>query len=457
MMLRVLIVEDDALLRKALHDRLLHSGMCVQACSTLGEARSHLSSDSFDVLLVDMRLPDGDGVQFIAEAKEQNRDIDAVVMTAFAEVKSAVLALKNGAYDYLPKPFDNIQLDKILRNIGDKRMLNQQVSSLTQMTTGYSEATSPFGDLAGTAGMGPLYETARKIAHSPNTTVLILGESGTGKGVLAKSIHRASPRRDRPFVDINCSAIPGQLMESELFGYEKGAFTDAKNRKPGLLEVAEGGTFFLDEIGDMDINLQGKLLKVLEEKEFRRLGSSRSVRVDVRVIVATHRNLKEMVKTGKFREDLYYRLSVVPIVIPPLRDRRDSIEILARVFLDFYCKQTGRSIQSFTPEVIAALKQYSWPGNVRELRNVVERCVILTTADTIGIDDLGLSPVISTSVQDPESPHAMPIMSLAECEKNLMCSVLKSVNGNKNKAAEILKIHRTTLYKKIEEYGLESL
>jgi two-component system response regulator AtoC len=365
--------------------------------------------------------------------------------------------LKGGAYDYLPKPFEDVQIEKILRNICEKRTVNQQVSYLTKITSGEVGDDSPFGDLASTPSMGPIFEKARKIAQSPNTTVLILGESGTGKGVLAKAIHRASERRDRPFVDINCSAIPGQLMESELFGYEKGAFTDAKNRKAGLLEMAQGGSFFLDEIGDMDANLQAKLLKVLEDKEFRRLGSSRSVKVDVRLIVATHRDLKAMVKSGTFREDLYYRLSVIPFVLPPLRERRECIEILAQTHLAFYSKQLRRSIRGFTPAAMAALREYSWPGNVRELRNLVERCVILTSGNEIDVGDLELSPLaVSTPSLGNETPAAdTPLMSLAESEKRLIIAALKSVQGNRNKAADILKIHRTTLYKKVEEYGLE--
>ncbi|MEI6808288.1 MAG: sigma-54 dependent transcriptional regulator [bacterium] len=451
--LRILIVEDDALLRKSLYDRLTRGGMSVQACDTLGEARRHIADDSFDVMLIDMCLPDGDGVKFFTEIAPQTPCMDAVVMTAFADVKSAVHALKSGAYDYLTKPFEDVLLDKVLRNISDKRMLNQQVSALAKMTGGVSDASSPFGDLVGTAGMEPVYEKAKKIARSSNTTVMILGESGTGKGVLAKAIHRASPRRDRPFVDVNCSAIPGQLMESELFGYEKGAFTDAKVRKQGLLELAHGGTFFMDEIGDMDANLQGKLLKVLEEKEFRRLGSSRSMQVDVRVIVATHRDLKKMVKSGTFREDLYYRLSVIPVVIPPLRERKDGIGILARSYLDYYCKQVGRAAMVFAPEAMKALTQYTWPGNVRELRNLVERCVILASGDKIGVDDLSLSQ--PSDADEPDAGETTRITSLAESEKRLISAVLNSVHGNKNKAADILKIHRTTLYKKMEEYGLD--
>jgi len=456
--LNILVIEDDALMRKALYDKLSGKGHSVIACGTLAEARQRLEDeDAFDLMLVDMCLPDGNGVEFVGELQKQDVGADTVIMTAFADIASAVLALKNGAYDYLSKPIEDAQIDKILRNVEDKRTLNQQVSSLTRISLSAGDMT--FGDMIGAGSMKSIFERADKLARSANTTVLILGESGTGKGVLAKQIHKASPRCNKPFVDVNCSAIPGQLMESELFGYEKGAFTDAKARKLGLLEVAQGGTVFLDEIGDMDISLQGKLLKVLEEKEFRRLGGARSIRVDVRIIAATNRDLKDLISQNKFREDLYYRLSVVPIVMPPLRERRDCIELFAKCFLGFYAKEMGRSINGFTRQASDALMAYAWPGNIRELKNLVERCVILAPEETIGINDLGLPAVsgeVSAGLQNDEVPdsYSMPVMSLAECERKLIATVLQSVDGNKNKAADILAIHRTTLYKKIEEYEL---
>jgi transcriptional regulator with PAS, ATPase and Fis domain len=270
--------------------------------------------------------------------------------------------------------------------------------------------------------------------------------------MLAQAIHRLSPRAEKPFVDINCSAIPGQLMESEIFGYERGAFTDAKNRKPGLLEIANEGSVFLDEIGDMDLNLQGKLLKVIEDKEFRRLGGAHTTKVDIRIIAATNRDLRVRVKEGKFREDLYYRLSVVPLVMPPLREHKKSIEPLASYYLNFLNRQIGREIKGFTSRAMKALKEYTWPGNVRELRNCIERGVLLESGEEIDIESLGLPRGSGGSTR--EKGKEIPPMSLAEGEKRLIASVLDSVEGNKNKAAEILKIHRTTLYKKMQEYKL---
>jgi DNA-binding NtrC family response regulator len=454
--LRILIIEDDALLRKAVYDRVSKWGHKAHACESLAEARDFQEKSVFDLVLTDMCLPDGNAVDFLEEEKKANPETEIVVMTAFADVRTAISAIRSGAYDYLPKPFEDEQLEKVIRNVAEKCSLSKQVSMLGQLAEPDLDDFQQFGDMIGTASLGRIFETARRIAKTPDTTVLILGESGTGKGMLAKAIHRFSPRGDKPFVDINCSAIPAQLMESEMFGYEKGAFTDAKTRKPGLLEAAQGGTVFLDEIGDMEMNLQGKLLKVLEDKEFRRLGGSRSTRVDVRVIAATNRDLKAKVKEGQFREDLYYRLSVVPIVMPPLREHKESVDILAKCYLGLFCRQMGRQIEGFSPEAIKSLREYSWPGNVRELRNVVERCVILGDGNVISEKELNLSGAVPTPSTPSSTGEAMPVMSLAECERKLIESVLKSVDGNKNKAADILKIHRTTLYKKIEEYGLEA-
>ncbi len=473
MELQILVIEDYTLLRKALYDKLTSKGHKVLACETIGEATAHLDANGFELVFCDMRLPDGNGIDFLSSSKPEHPETEFVIMTAFADVATAVEAIKKGAFDYLPKPFEDAQLEKIVRNVADKRSLSNQLSALTHLSSQDEHNLKLFGDMIGTAKLGLIFQTAEKIALSPDTTVLIMGESGTGKGMLAKAIHRASPRANKPFVDINCSAIPAQLIESELFGYEKGAFTDAKNRKPGLLEVANGGTVFLDEIGDMELNLQGKLLKVLEDKEFRRLGSAKPVKIDVRIVAATNRDLKARVKEGLFREDLYYRLSVIPIILPPLREHLESIEPLAKYYLTYYSKQLGKKVTRFTDEAMCVLKSYSWPGNVRELRNVVERSIILATNEEISPDVLLMHGISSDTLQNgvaKKEPQSMnvpksaessatqtqfPIMSLAEAEKLLIQTVLKSVSGNKNKAAEILKIHRTTLYKKLEEYQLQ--
>lgn len=454
--LQILVIEDDALLRKAIYDRLRSAGHDVQARDCLAQARQILEETDVDLLLSDMRLPDGDGLKFIAEQKELHPDTEMVVMTAYADISTAVEALKAGAFDYLPKPFEDEQLDKIVRNVADKQTLTRQVTSLSEMQVRECGEVLSFGEMIGSSVLVKIFERAQLIALAADTTALIMGESGTGKGMLARAIHLASPRAKKPFLDINCAAIPEQLMESELFGYEKGAFTDAKQRKPGLFEAAEGGTVFLDEIGDMDLKLQGKILKVLEDKCFRRLGGAKSVSVDVRVVAATNRALKKRVEEGLFREDLYYRLSILPIVMPPLREHKDNIEPLALYFLKLLGAQMGKKIKGYSTKARSAMHAYDWPGNIRELRNVVERSLILTTGDEIEADVLGLPSTADVPAEEtPPAPAGeIPPMSLSACEKKLILSVLHSVEGNKNRAAEVLQIHRTTLYKKMAEYGI---
>lgn len=462
--LNILVVDDDNLQRKGLFDLLSRWGHNTQACDCLSDAAALMEKNTFDLILLDMKLPDGNGLEFLDQQKQNDPSINVVIITAYADVATAVAAIKCGAFDYLPKPFEYEQLEKIIRNAAEKVKLSNKISALSQLASAGGGDVWEQGDLiVRTESARKVFETAERIAKAPDTTVLILGESGTGKGMMAKMIHHLSPRSSNPFIDINCSAIPEQLMESEIFGYEKGAFTDAKNRKIGLLEAADGGSVFLDEIGDMSINLQGKLLKVIEEKEFRRLGSARSTHVDIRVIAATSRDLQARIKEGLFREDLYYRLSVVPIVMPPLRERKDCIPAIAEHYLKLNAKKMNRKITGFDEETTRIMADYEWPGNVRELCNLVERSVILSQSDTIKPVDIGLNTG-SESVQNSPAESSVEIpsgngdgitpMSLAECEKKLITSVLASVDNNRSKAAEILNIHRTTLYKKIEEYKL---
>lgn len=454
--LQILLVEDDDLIRKTYFAKLKGWGHSVQACDCLTEARKLLSVNGFDLILLDMCLPDGNGIEFLSAWKVEHPDACVVIITGNASVETAVSAIQVGAYDYLPKPIVDEQLQKIIRNVSDKVVLNRRVTSLSQLTVASHNDVWQFDKMIGTEAMKRIFEKAERIAGFSDTTVLLLGESGTGKGMLAKTIHRLSKRAEKPFVDINCSALPAQLIESELFGYEKGAFTDAKNSKPGLLETADGGTVFLDEIGDMDINLQSKLLKVIEDKEFRRLGGGRTVTVDVRIVAATSRNLKQQIEDGKFRADLFYRLSVVPIELPPLRQHQTSIAPIADYYRESLAREMGRTITGFTKQAREAMQRYSWPGNVRELRNAVERGVILTNGSEIDLEALGL-PEISSDKKPAgsvQAPAEFKPMSLADSEKNLIKSVLTFAEGNKNKAAEILKIHRTTLYKKLEEYDL---
>jgi DNA-binding NtrC family response regulator len=464
----VLIVEDDELQRKVLYDLLKKKGHSVKACDCLSEARTRLAADSANLLFLDRRLPDGDGLKEIPKLMEINPDMRIVVITAYADVPSVVTAIQSGAYDFLPKPFDQDQLWRIIRNLEQTLSMQQKVSGLSRLTVDNpSGEVWQLDEMIGSEKLQKTFEQAKRIAEFPDTTVLLLGESGTGKGIMAKAIHRISQRADKPFVDVNCSAIPANLMESEIFGYEKGAFTDAKSGKAGLLEIADGGTVFLDEIGDMDLLLQSKLLKVIEDKAFRRLGGSKTVQVDIRIVAATCRDIKQMVKDGKFREDLFYRLSVFPLTIPPLREHKETIPILAENCLNSYAKTMGRKIKGFTPEAMKAMMAYSWPGNVRELRNSIERGVILCKGDKIDTKDLCIPKEYGpqdaeTSCQCSEQAanaapqEALPMMSLEECEKQMIIRVLQEVDGHKGKAAEILQIHRSTLHNRMAKFGLNS-
>lgn len=454
--MKVLVVDDDELLRRVIYDNLLKNGCSVMAADSLHDARRLLASESFDVMISDMRLPDGDGLELMKEQRENVPEMEVVVMTAYANVDTAVEAIKNGAFDYLSKPFDDGQLYKILRNIEEKRTLSRKVATFADYSMREFDGFLQFDQMIGTAAMTDIFKMAKRVAKV-DSTVLILGESGSGKGMLSKAIHRTSPRANAPFVEINCSAIPEHLLESELFGYEKGAFTDAKGKKLGLFEIAEGGTIFLDEIGDMDLALQSKVLKVLEDREFRRLGALKSTKVDVRILAATNRNLKNLVKDGIFREDLFYRLSVVPIHVPPLRKHRSSIVPMANYFLQLFSKQMGIKVNAFESDAIDALSSYDWPGNVRELRNVIERGLILSDGEKITVLSLGLNLLADTPKDqvDDARPDEEELLPLVEMEKRHIKRVLDRLSGNRNAAAEVLQIHRTTLYKKIETYKLD--
>lgn len=473
--LDILIVEDDVLQRKALVAQLRKGGHEAIAVESLKEAHKAVGKNKFHLILLDMHLPDGDGLGFLESMRAEgglNAESDVVVITGHSNVDSAVRAIKVGAYDYLTKPYEDEYLLKIIRNISRQADLDQRVKSLSRLTSKSEDDVWQLDDMIGTDALRDVFDTAQRVADADSTTVLILGETGTGKGMLAKAIHRLSGRREKPFVDINCSAIPGQLLETEVFGHERGAFTDAKDSRPGLMEVANGGTVFLDEIGDMPLALQSKLLKVIEDKAFRRVGGVKMTQVDVRIIAATCQDLKQLVKEGKFRNDLYYRLCVFPLTLPPLREHTNSIEHLARHYLQVAQRETGRKINGFSQNALAAMRAYEWPGNVRELRNAVERAVILAREKDIGESDLGLglegavhkaacveanldcAGGAAEAVSGGAGVVGIRPMPLADCEKELIRVTLDASEGNRNRAAEILGIHRTTLYKKISEYGL---
>ncbi|MBA2565712.1 MAG: sigma-54-dependent Fis family transcriptional regulator [Gemmatimonadetes bacterium] len=447
----VLIVDDEVAIRRSLAHFFLRKDFHVLEAGTPDDAFRHVQASAPDVVLLDLRLPGMDGLALLEELKRSDDSLAVIIMTGHGDINTAVEAMKRGAENFLPKPVDLNQLfvtaEKALEKVKlhrKARFYQQKAASDEVRTLGISEA------------MKRIEETLRLVARNADTTVLLMGESGTGKGFAAEWIHQHSSRSDQPFVEVNAAGLSATFLESELFGHEKGAFTDARQMKRGLLEVADGGTAFLDEIGDLDPALQPKLLKVLESKSFRRLGGTEMIRVDVRLIVATNVDLARKMQEGKFRQDLYYRLKVMPVTIPPLRQRPEDVDELARSFLQDYSQRLKGEALAFTPESLRLLRDYEWPGNVRELRNVVERAVILCEGGPVGPVHLpheitrgrGLDPAAEASffTGDPQP--------LEEVEKRYIGRVLDYCEGNRSQAAQLLAIARSTLINKIKKYEL---
>ncbi|MCW8139036.1 MAG: sigma-54-dependent Fis family transcriptional regulator, partial [Planctomycetota bacterium] len=381
---RILVVEDELDLNRALLHRLAAEEFAAEGVRTTAEARG-LLGDDWDLVLLDMRLPDGDGLSFLREVHERRPELLVILMTAFSSIEDAVTAIKLGAYDYVRKPFDFEELLLRVRQALETMVLRREVRATRER----SKRAHGLGAIVGQSQAAQeVRDFVRRVAASDAATVLVTGESGSGKDLVAKAIHHESRRGDGPFMTITCTAISEHLLESELFGHEKGAFTDARSQKNGLLELADGGTVFLDEIGDLPLPLQAKLLRFLQEKTFKRVGGTRDITVDVRVIAATHQPLPTLVKEGRFRQDLYYRLKVIDGMIPPLRERLDDVPLLARSFVQDLNRELRREIRHISPEAEQAMLRYGWPGNVRELRNALERAMILGQGDTIRIDAL---------------------------------------------------------------------
>lgn len=446
---RILIIEDDDTLRVTLGNFLSRQGFEIDLAET-GQLGKDLARERrHEIVLLDIRLPDVNGLDIIDALREVDDAALVITMTAYPEVRTAVAALKAGAYDYINKPFDLEDLRELIGRALETRALRREV----EWRRAQSESSELEGLIGDSAVFREMLRVTQKIAAS-RVPVLIRGESGSGKERVARAIHCQSPRAAGPWVTLNCSALPEGLMESELFGHEKGAFTDARQQKRGLLELADGGTLFLDEIGDLSLALQPKLLRVLETQSFRRVGGSREIEVDVRFVAATHRNLPEMVKAGSFREDLYYRLNVGAINVPPLRARGADIPTLAKMFLRDAAQAIGVVPPELSPEVEALLVTHAWPGNVRELRNVLERAVILCEGGLIGLPLL--PPEISHSKvcgTDDFRSDSVPQASLAQVELAHIRRILAQCAGNKTRAAEILGITRLTLRNKLKEIG----
>ncbi|HTU02548.1 MAG TPA: sigma-54 dependent transcriptional regulator [Candidatus Sulfotelmatobacter sp.] len=450
----VLVVDDEHLIRWSLEQELTRQGFQVLLAATGADALRIAKAERPDVILLDVRLPDADGLEILERIKAEELEAAVIMITAHGAVAAAVRAMKLGAQDYLLKPVEPEELLVTLRKALEGRALRQEVARFQAEVRHGAELQ----DLVGTSpAVGQLRGLIQQIARSDATTVLLEGESGTGKDLVARIIHFASARAAAPFMAVNCAALPEQLLESELFGHERGAFTDAKALKKGLFEQADGGTVYLDEIGDMKPDLQAKLLRLIEEKSFRRVGSVRDFRVDVRVIAATNRDLGKAREAGQFRTDLYYRLKVFPLFLPPLRERREDIPLLAAHFLRRFNREMRRGVQSLHPTAEAALGRYAWPGNVRELRNVLERAMILATGETIRLEDL--PPELTAGPTAP--PTALPALpshgvNLEEVERQLVRQALESTEGNQVRAARLLGISRDALRTRMKRFGLLS-
>jgi len=445
---RILLVDDDDTLRQTLAEVLARHYQVDQAAGTAA-ALELARRANYALALLDLRLPDGDGLELLARLQEIDDQLLAVVMTAYPEVRTAVSALKAGAYDYLNKPFDLDDLRGLVRRALETRNLRDEVARLRAAIPTPASLDEMIG---ASPAFTAMLDMTRRIAAAARTPVLIRGESGTGKERVAQAIHALSPRAAGPWVTLNCSAIAEGLLESEMFGHEKGAFTDAVASKRGLLELADGGTLFLDEVGDLSPALQPKLLRVIETQAFRRVGGQRERAVDVRFVAATNRDLNELIRQGRFREDLYYRLNVAGIDVPPLRERREDIPPLARHFLDRAAAAMGLRHRGLIPATEARLAAYAWPGNVRELRNVLERALILSGGDSIHPGHLPRELCAEAPCAERDTGDFA--YSLADMEARHIRRVLEHCKGNKTKAAGLLGITRLTLRNKVKQYGL---
>ncbi|MCI0329880.1 MAG: sigma-54 dependent transcriptional regulator [candidate division Zixibacteria bacterium] len=445
----LLIVDDEAPQREMLAGFLKKEGYSVTVCDRPSEGIKAAEGKLFDLGILDLRMPQMSGIELLVKLKELNPEMQVIVITAFGTVETAVDALKKGAFHYLTKPVSLEELKVTLQKAREGQLLLAENKFLKEtLEVSYKDELI----LGKSEKIKEVLSLVARVAKS-NSTVLILGESGTGKELVARAIHRLSARAQKPFVALNSAALPETLLESELFGFEKGAFTGAVKSKPGKFEMASGGTFFLDEIGDLPLPLQAKLLRVLETQEIERLGATGTVKIDVRFLAATHQNLEEKVKTKTFREDLYYRLNVVSITIPPLRERREDIAVLAEHFIHKFSSQMGKPSPSLTREAFEAMLNYGWPGNVRELENALERAALLARGEQIDVEDLKLKAESSPSEAFP-LPSGDSLEPLEVIEKQHIRKVLESVGWNFSRAAEILGIHRNTLRLKIREYGI---
>jgi len=450
---KIIVLEDDLVVRRSLEQQLRYKRYDVASATTIAEAQELLTKDNFDLMIVDVRLPDGNGIDLLKQLQSRPAKPLIVMVSGFGTVDLAVECMSNGAFTFLTKPFSPEQLAVTLKKAEEHTQLvkvNQFLSHGEDDETGY--------ELLGTSPeMEQLRALIRKVART-QATVLIQGESGTGKELVARALYRQSPRNTAPFIKVNCAAVPENLIESEFFGHEKGAFTGALNKREGRFELAHCGTILLDEISEISPQLQAKLLRVLQEREFERVGGSRSIKVDVRVIATTNRNLQESVDKKEFREDLYFRLNVVPIVLPPLRDRKGDVPLLAEQFRHRFARKHGMEVVGISANCMAALKRHSWPGNVRELQNVIERAVILCSeGGVLETAHLGLTERPHPAAGMPSSTgDGGEFLTMSEMEKRHVLAALERSKGNRTQAAKMLDISIRTLRNKLHEYNMQS-
>jgi DNA-binding NtrC family response regulator len=450
---QILVIDDDKEMRSLLKDFFSGQGFAMSEYPSASEAIKMMQADhglgagEIDLIISDINMPGMSGLEFAETFKRINAKIPIILITAFGSIETAIESIRKGAFDYIVKPFKLDELSVTVERALEFAQLRRENRILRDEIKNHRAFAGIIGK---SKGMQEVFDLIQRVAPA-NANVLISGESGTGKERVARAIHEMGPRAKKPFVAINCTAIPDTLLESELFGHAKGSFTGAIQKKRGLFEEAEGGTIFLDEIGDMDLSLQAKLLRVIQEKKVRAVGDNVDRSIDVRILAATHKDLKAAIKNGTFREDLYYRLSVIPIVIPPLRHRPEDILALSEHFLAKFAAENNSRVQGFTQAALERLTQLPWEGNVRELENLVERCVVLGRGDHIDVDDLPNAKLDDTETFFAQ--HASTVLPLDEVEKRYIRYVLEKAGGKKEKAAHMLGVNRRTLYRKEREYG----
>ena len=456
----VLVVDDERLVRWSLQQKLQQWGYNVSTAEDGATALGRAQIDNPDLVTLDVKLPDMTGIDVLSELRNRNVNVPVIIITAFGVVDDAVRSLKLGAYDFIEKPINFEKLENVVRNALEARRLRSEVARTHELQRSEFSAEQIIGV---SQHVKEVRELVKKVAGSEASTILILGESGTGKDLVAHAIHYESNRRDRPFFAINCAAIPEALMESELFGHEKGAFTDAHTQKKGMFEMADGGTLFLDEVSEMSLGMQAKLLRVLEGQSFRRVGGVKNINVDVRVVFASNRNLEEAVRASKFRQDLYFRLAIIPVTLLPLREHSEDVPPLLEHFIRYYNQKFRKSIKGLTKEAMDLLMDYSWPGNVRELRNAIERVMILAEDSTVSSKYLpiriseGGPPAVPQQGMEGEWHMQLPPKgtSLYDIERDLIRLALEQSRGNKSTAAKLLGISRDTMRYKVKKYKLE--